>query len=101
MRAGVSWGGAEIGVLRGALAARAAAPRSAAAAALLVEVVRLRSELGAALHEVESSRARLLQAGYAERRRLERDLHDGAQQRLVSLGMALRLAQRHRRGRST
>ena len=40
-------------------------------------------------------RARLLQAGYAERRRLERDLHDGAQQRLVSLGMSLRLAQRH------
>ncbi|MFC4590157.1 sensor histidine kinase [Sphaerisporangium corydalis] len=36
-----------------------------------------------------------MHAGYAERRRLERDLHDGAQQRLVSLGMALRLAQRH------
>ena len=36
-----------------------------------------------------------MQAGDAERRRLERDLHDGAQQRLVSLGMAMRLAQRH------
>ena len=36
-----------------------------------------------------------MQVGYEERRRLERDLHDGAQQRLVSLGMALRLAQRH------
>src|SRR5204862_4813206 len=35
------------------------------------------------------------QSGYRERRRLERDLHDGAQQRLVSLGMTLRLAQRH------
>jgi signal transduction histidine kinase len=44
---------------------------------------------------VKSSRARLLHAGYEERRRLERDLHDGAQQRLVSLGMSLRLAQRH------
>ena len=89
------WGGAEIGVLCGSSLTRAARRGRAAAAALLVEVVRLRSELGAALREVESSRARLLQAGYAERRRLERDLHDGAQQRLVSLGMALRLAQRH------
>ena len=67
----------------------------AAASATLVEVVRLRLELTAALREVEASRARLVQAGYEERRRLERDLHDGAQQRLVSLGMALRLAQRH------
>ncbi|GAA3862464.1 hypothetical protein GCM10022243_31170 [Saccharothrix violaceirubra] len=37
----------------------------------------------------------MLHAGYRERRRLERDLHDGAQQRLVSLGVALRVAQRH------
>jgi signal transduction histidine kinase len=44
---------------------------------------------------VAESRARLLQAGYRERRRLERDLHDGAQQRLVSLGMSIRIAQRH------
>ncbi len=57
--------------------------------------MRLRLELTAALREVEASRARLVHAGYEERRRLERDLHDGAQQRLVSLGMALRLAQRH------
>jgi len=90
----VCWGGAEIGVLCGS-SSPALRAEAGAAAALLVEVVRLRSELGAALHEVESSRARLLQAGYAERRRLERDLHDGAQQRLVSLGMGLRLAQRH------
>ena len=61
----------------------------------LVEVVRLRSEVAAALREVESSRTRLVEMGYAERRRFERDLHDGAQQRLVSLGMSLRLAQRH------
>lgn len=44
--------------------------------------------------EVEASRARIVTAGYAERRRLERDLHDGAQQRLVSIGLALRHVQR-------
>ncbi len=58
-------------------------------------MTRLRAELAGALREVEASRTRLVQAGDAERRRLERDLHDGAQQRLVSLGMAMRLAQRH------
>ncbi len=48
-----------------------------------------------ARHEAElrSSRMRLVEAGDAERRRLERNLHDGAQQRLVSLSLALRLAQ--------
>jgi signal transduction histidine kinase len=61
----------------------------------LVEVVRLRSEVDLALREAQSSRTRLLEIGYQERRRIERDLHDGAQQRLVSLGMRLRLAQRH------
>lgn len=61
----------------------------------VVEMVRLRLELAGALGDVEQSRARLVQAGFEERRRLEQDLHDGAQQRLVSLGMALRLAQRH------
>lgn len=67
----------------------------AAAAALLVEMGRLRLEVSEALREAEASRSRLLRLGYEERRRLERDLHDGAQQRLVSLGMSLRLAQRH------
>jgi signal transduction histidine kinase len=67
----------------------------AAASATLVEVVRLRLEVTEALRAVEASRARLVHAGNEERRRLERDLHDGAQQRLVSLGMALRVAQRH------
>jgi signal transduction histidine kinase len=64
------------------------------AAALPVEVVRLRCELRRRLDEVEESRARIVRAGYEERRRLERDLHDGAQQRLVALGMALRRVQR-------
>ena len=67
----------------------------AARATALVEIVRLRLELAGALREVEASRARLVLIGYEERRRLERDLHDGAQQRLVSLGLAIRLAQRH------
>ncbi len=43
--------------------------------------------------EVRRSRARLVEAADAERRRLERNLHDGAQQRLVSLSLALRLAE--------
>ena len=64
------------------------------AAAVAVELGRLRVELRLQLAEVESSRARIAQAGYAERRRIERDLHDGAQQRLVTLGIVLRRIQR-------
>jgi signal transduction histidine kinase len=90
----VRLGGAEIGALA-ARGSRELLRDVAAASALLVEVVRLRVELSGALREVESSRARLLSVSYAERRRLERDLHDGAQQRLVALGMAMRLGQRH------
>ncbi|MEV6281997.1 histidine kinase [Kribbella sp. NPDC051770] len=89
----VMLGGMQIGVLAGD--SPAVLRTVATAAANLVEVTRLRAELAGALREVEASRARLVQAGDAERRRLERDLHDGAQQRLVSLGMSLRLAQRH------
>jgi signal transduction histidine kinase len=63
-------------------------------AAVAVELGRLRVELRLQLAAVESSRARIAQAGYAERRRLERDLHDGAQQRLVTLGIVLRRIQR-------
>ena len=65
-----------------------------AASAVPVELARLRVELRLQLAEVESSRARIAQAGYAERRRIERDLHDGAQQRLVTLGIVLRRIQR-------
>lgn len=64
------------------------------AASLPVELARLRAELRVQLAEVEASRERLVRAGDAERRRLERDLHDGAQQRLVGLGVALRRMQR-------
>lgn len=66
----------------------------APAAAPLVDLARTRAELNAALAEIDASRKRLLRAGYEERRRLERDLHDGAQQRLVALGMRLRVLQR-------
>jgi hypothetical protein len=52
-------------------------------------VARLDAELRARLEELRASRARLVQAGDAERRRLERDLHDGAQARLVGLAMLL------------
>ncbi|MEV4623479.1 histidine kinase [Asanoa sp. NPDC049573] len=96
LRVPVRAGGHEIGaLLRGTVGSRSLLRELADAAALLVELVAVRIELRQALSDVESSRTRLLQAGYAERRRLERDLHDGAQQRLVSLGMSLRLAQRH------
>ena len=63
------------------------------AGGLAIEIVRLRVELRRQLAEVEASRARIVEAGNAERRRIERDLHDGAQQRLVSIGLDLRHAQ--------
>ena len=56
---------------------------------------RLRAEVETQLEEVRASRARIVEAGNDERRRVERDLHDGAQQRLVSLSLAIRLAQSH------
>ena len=64
------------------------------AATLSIEIARLRVEVRLQLAEVNASRARIVEAGYEERRRLERDLHDGAQQRLVSLGLQLRRLQR-------
>ena len=63
------------------------------AGGLAIEIARLRVELRRQLAEVEASRARIVAAADAERRRIERDLHDGAQQRLVSIGLALRHAQ--------
>jgi signal transduction histidine kinase len=57
------------------------------------EVHRLNAELHARLEELAASRARIVTAGDTERRRLERNLHDGAQQRLVALALSLRVAQ--------
>jgi signal transduction histidine kinase len=64
-----------------------------AAAALTLENARLQAELRARLTELQASRARLVEATDSERRRIERDLHDGTQQRLVSIAMALGLAE--------
>ncbi len=63
-----------------------------AAAALALENERLDAELRAKVEELRASRQRMLRIGLEERRRLERDLHDGAQQRLVSMALNMRLA---------
>jgi signal transduction histidine kinase len=55
------------------------------------ELVALGVESAEAREQLNASRLRILEAGLAERRRLERNLHDGAQQRLVSLALQLRL----------
>jgi len=61
---------------------------------MALENERLDAELRARVEDLRSSRERLVRAGLDERRRLERDLHDGAQQRLVSLRLALGLARK-------
>ena len=63
-----------------------------AAAGLAMENERLHAEVLARLAEVSASRARIVEAADAERRRVERNLHDGAQQRLVTLSLALTMA---------
>jgi signal transduction histidine kinase len=63
-----------------------------AAAGLAFENERLQAEAQARLEDLRASRARVVAAGDAERRRLERDLHDGAQQGLVALSLGLRHA---------
>jgi len=63
-----------------------------AAARLAVDNERLRAGVLAQLEDLRASRARIVEAGDAERRRLERDLHDGAQQRLLALSYELRMA---------
>jgi signal transduction histidine kinase len=64
-----------------------------AAARLAIDNARLQAEVRAQLEEVRASRARILHAGDAERQRIERNLHDGAQQRLLTLAFALRMAE--------
>jgi signal transduction histidine kinase len=63
-----------------------------AAAALALENQRLAAELRARIEDLRASRARLVNAGDAERRRLERNLHDGAQARMVGLAAKLGIA---------
>jgi signal transduction histidine kinase len=62
-----------------------------AAAGIALENGRLHAELRARLEELRGSRGRVIEAGQKERERLERDLHDGAQQRLIALALDLSL----------
>jgi signal transduction histidine kinase len=64
----------------------------AATARLALDNERLQAQVRTQLEDLRASRTRIVEQGDAERRRLERDLHDGAQQRLVSLALSLRLA---------
>jgi signal transduction histidine kinase len=65
----------------------------ASATAIALENEQLHAESQQRLEEVRASRERIVAAGDAERRRLERNLHDGAQQRLVGIALQLRLLQ--------
>ena len=67
-------------------------PELGSAARLALENERLQAEVRAQLEALRRSRMRITERGDAERRRLERDLHDGAQQRLLALSFDLRLA---------
>ena len=60
-----------------------------AAAGMAIDNGRLHAELKARLQELRGSRVRVIEAGHKERQRLERDLHDGAQQRLIALSLEL------------
>jgi signal transduction histidine kinase len=71
---------------------------AAAAAALALDNERLKADLRARVEELRVSRVRIVEAADAARRRLERDLHDGAQQQLVSLALDLRLLKSRVRG---
>ena len=76
-----------------ALSEQAELVRSVGAATrLALENERLAAEVRTQLEAVRASRARIVAAGDAERRRVERDLHDGAQQRLVTLALSIQVA---------
>jgi signal transduction histidine kinase len=62
-------------------------------ALVALDNIGLRAELAAQLHELAQSRVRIVTAQQDERRRIERDLHDGAQQRLLALAIQLKAAQ--------
>jgi signal transduction histidine kinase len=69
-----------------------------AAAAMALENGRLQAEQKAHLEELKGSRARVIEAGQKERQRLERNLHDGAQQRLIALSLELSLLEKQLAG---
>ena len=94
-------GGQQVALLShrpGLFAEPALAEEVAATARLALDNERLQAEARSQLEDLRASRGRIVQSGDAARRRLVRDLHDGAQQRLVTLSLALRLA-RTRLGR--
>ena len=70
---------------------RALLEAAGSAASLAFQNAQLQAKLRAQLAELRESRSRIVAAGDAERKRLERDLHDGAQQRLLAAGLALQL----------
>lgn len=93
----LDWHDRQVGALvLGRVSKRRARIARAAAleARLAIDVSRLRMELRHALDDAHDSRLRLVEATAIERRKLERDLHDGAQQQIVAVGMRLRSAQR-------
>ena len=72
-----------------------------AAAGIALENARLNVELRARVEELRGSRARIVEAGQRERQRLERNLHDGAQHRLVALSLQLSLLEEELAGQSS
>jgi len=85
------------GILWGAVGIASAEPLPADTEARLgafCELVSLAVASAQAREDLTASRARLVKAGDEQRRKLERNLHDGAQQRLVSLALTIRLARR-------
>ena len=66
----------------------------ASAVGLALEIQRLNAQVLEQLDDVTASRARVVESADTARRRIERDLHDGAQQRLVALGLLLQRGQR-------
>jgi signal transduction histidine kinase len=69
------------------------------AAVLALENARLQADVRAQLAKVQESRRRIVTAGDERARKIERDIHDGAQQRLVALALELRIAQRELRSK--
>ncbi len=84
--------GQQIAVVTHAAAVSELERELGAAVRLALENERLQAEVLARLADLRASRARIVETGDAERRRLERNLHDGAQQRLLALSYDLRLA---------
>ena len=85
-------GGRRVALVTHAAAVTELEHEMGAAVRLALENERLQAEVLAQLQDLRVSRARVVETGDAERRRLERDLHDGAQQRLLALSYDLRLA---------